>query len=410
MHAASSPAHDAAAPAAPQLPQATVEPREAGLDAAGLRRIGAWLREQVAAARLPGAVWAVARGGRTAWVDALGRLVPGEDAPVMTADAVFRIYSMTKPITSLAAMQLVEAGRLQLTDPLAQWLPEFADLQVAEERGAEVVFTRAERPITVHDLLRHTAGLTYEFTGNRHVHRRYQQAQLGSLERSNADFCRLLATLPLAHQPGTCWDYSRATDVLGRVVEVVAGLSLADYLGGHVLGPLGLHETGFVVPPERHHRIAEPFARDPDTDAPVHLLDPRVAMPMQMGGGGLMSTLHDWLRFMQALRAGGTLDGARVIGRATLAWMTADHLGSLPADRDMLPPGHGFGLGFAVRTATGLAPLPGSVGTYHWSGIAGTSFFIDPHEDLAAVLLTQAPGQRVQLRQVFRQMVYAALV
>lgn len=396
-------------------PLPDVEPAEVGLDADRLQRLTEVLRLDADRRLLPGAVWGVSRGGKLAWVDAFGVQAPGADAAAdaaaapMTADSIFRIYSMTKPVVSMAVMQLVEAGRLLLTDPLERWLPEFAGLQVAEERGAEVVFAPARRSPTVQDLLRHTAGFTYEFMGNRHVHRRYQQAQIASLQRSLPEFCQLLASLPLAHQPGSRWDYSRATDVLGRLVEVASGLSLGDYLQAHVFNPLGLHDTGFVVPPEAHGRIAEPYAADPDSGEAVRLLNPRVAAPLQMGGGGLMSTLADYERLMRAWLAGGTWQGARVIGRASLALMTADHLGDLPRDTEMLPPGYGFGLGFAVRTAAGLAPMPGSVGTYHWSGIAGTFFFIDPQEELCAILLTQAPGRRAYYRQLFRQMVYSAL-
>jgi CubicO group peptidase (beta-lactamase class C family) len=398
-------------------PQTEAEPGEVGLDAARLRLITDVLRADVERGVLPGAVWGVARGGRLAWVEALGHQGPaGTDAsgsavaPVaMRTDTVFRIYSMTKPIVSLAIMQLAESGRLLLTDPLSRWLPEFAGLQVAEERGAEVVFVPAERQPTVQDLLRHTAGFTYEFLGARHVHRRYQQAQIASLDRNNAEFCRTLATLPLAYQPGSCWEYSRATDVLGRLVEVASGLALGDYLQAHVFAPLGLHDTAFVVPPESHERLAEPFATDPDSGEAVRLLNPRVAAPMQMGGGGLMSTFADYERFTRTLLAGGSWGGVRLIGRKSLALMTADHLGDIPIQGDLLLPGHGFGLGFAVRTAAGLSGVPGSVGTYHWSGIAGTFFFVDPQEELTAILLTQAPGRRVYYRQLFRQMIYSAL-
>jgi CubicO group peptidase (beta-lactamase class C family) len=327
----------------------------------------------------------------------------------MPADALFRIYSMTKPIVSVAVMQLVERGALLLSDTVSAWLPAFAGAQVAVEHGGEVRFEPVRREATVQDLLRHTAGFTYEFQGDAHVHRRYQQARIASRGRSNAEFCRVLAGLPLAHQPGAVWDYSRATDVAGRLIEVVSGQTLGAYLREHILAPLGMHETGFVAPEGQHHRIAEPFALDPDDGTPVHLYDLRKAAPMESGGGGLMSTLADYARFAALLAAGGTLEGVRILGRASVALMTADHLGALAPASPMLPPGFGFGLGLAVRTHAGLADVPGSVGTYHWNGIGGTFFFVDPTEALVGILLTQAPGRREPNRLMFRNLVYAAL-
>jgi CubicO group peptidase (beta-lactamase class C family) len=307
-------------------------------------------------------------------------------------------------------MMLVEQGKLMLTDPVARHLPEFANTQVAVDTPSGVRLEPVLNPATVQDLLRHTAGLTYEFLGNAPVQRQYAQVQIASRERTNAEFCQQLAALPLMYQPGTVWEYSRATDVLGRLLEVVTGQTLGQHLQQAIFEPLGMADTAFSVPESEHHRIAEPFAHDPDGGLPMRVLDPRRKAAMEGGGGGLMSTAADYARFLQFMLNKGQLDGNRLLGPRTVEYMTSDHLGSIPAMGTLLQPGHGFGLGFAVRTAAGQAPVPGSVGMYHWSGIAGTSFFVDPALDLYAMLLIQAPNQRDHYRTQFRQMVYAAVL
>jgi CubicO group peptidase (beta-lactamase class C family) len=242
------------------------------------------------------------------------------------------------------------------------------------------------------------------------VQRQYGQVKIASRERSNAEFSQTLAALPLQFQPGSTWAYSRATDVLGRLVEVISGQTLGQFLQQEIFAPLGMVDTGFVVPPAQQHRIAEPFAHDPDGGVPMKVLDPKQALAMEGGGGGLMSTTLDYARFLQFMRNKGELNGVRLLGPHTVDFMTADHLGDIPADGTLLPPGHGFGLGFAVRTAPGLSPVPGSVGLYYWGGIAGTTFFVDPALDLYAVLMIQAPNQRDYYRPLFRDLVYAALL
>jgi CubicO group peptidase (beta-lactamase class C family) len=380
----------------------------ASLDRAALRRLGDTLQSHVDGGRIPGAIAVVGLGGQVEFSAATGRLDANAGTP-MREDAIFRIYSMTKPIVSLAALMLVEEGRLQLVDPVAAWLPEFASQQVAVEDGGSLRLEPVRTPATVQDLLRHTAGLTYEFLGESAVQRRYREADLASRSRSNAEFARTIAALPLAHQPGTRWEYSRATDVLGALLEVAAGESLQQFLHRRIFEPLGMRDTAFSVPQAQWHRIAQPLARDPDSGAAVTLLDATTAPAFESGGGGLLSTRDDYLRFMRLLQGRGTVEGARLVSRKTIEWMTADHLGGLPAAGDLLPPGHGFGLGLAVRTAAGLAPYPGSAGQYFWSGIGGTFFFVDPAEDLFALLLLQAPNQRIYYRNLFRALVYAAL-
>ncbi len=388
----------------PVTPLETAAPAEIGLCPERMQRLLDVLQQHIDRAHLPGAVALVARRGRIGLLQALGRQDPATGAPMRT-DSLFRIYSMTKPIVSVAAMMLVERGQLLLSDPVGRHLPEYAAQQVWTPQGPVPVRT----PATVQDLLRHTAGLTYEFLGDAPVQQQYQALRLGSRRRSNAELSQTLAELPLMFEPGTTWAYSRATDVLGRLVEVVSGQTLGAFLQREILAPLGMVDTGFAVPPAQQHRIAEPFAHDPDGGEPMAVIEPREVPALEGGGGGLMSTALDYARFLQCLRNRGELNGVRLLGPQTVAFMTADHLGTIPADGTLLPPGHGFGLGFAVRTATGLSSVPGSVGLYYWGGIAGTTFFVDPALDLYAMLLIQAPNQRDYYRPLFRNLVYAAL-
>ena len=381
------------------------QPADVGLCPERTQRLMDVLRREVASGRLPGAVAMIARRGQIGLFEAVGQQDPATGKPMQT-DSIFRIYSMTKPVVSVAVMMLVERGQLLLSDPVSRWLPEYANQKVATAHGLEPVKQEA----TVQDLLRHTAGLTYEFLGDSSVQRQYGEVKIASRERTNAEFSQTLAAVPLQYQPGTVWAYSRATDVLGRLVEVVSGQGLGAFLQAEIFDPLGMVDTGFAVPPDQHHRIAEPFAHDPDGGVPMKVLEPRQVPAMEGGGGGLMSTAMDYTRFLQCLRNRGELDGVRLLGPHTVDYMTADHLGGMPSDGTLLPPGHGFGLGFAVRTHLGLSPVPGSVGLYYWGGIAGTTFFVDPALDMYAMLMVQAPNQRDYYRPLFRDLVYAALV
>lgn len=373
-----------------------------------LVRLRSTLQTHIDRQRIPGAVAVVALGGEVVAFDALGRLDPALDTP-MPHDAVFRIYSMTKPLVSLAALMLAEEGAVQLGDPVEKYLPMFEGQQVALEEAGHVRTVPVQQVATVQDLLRHTAGFTYEFLGSNAVQRQYAALDIADRSRSNAEVCAVLASLPLAHQPGSCWQYSRATDVLGALVEAVAGQPLGAFLSQRLFTPLGMKDTGFSLPREHWHRIAEPFAECPDSGRPVAMMEARMTPRFESGGGGLLSTAADYVRFLQLMRNGGAHGGTRIVSRKTIEWMTADHLGPIPVFGEVLAPGHGFGLGFAVRTQAGLATLPGSAGMYYWSGIGGTSFFVDPAEDLFAMLLTQAPNQRVYFRNLFRHLVYAAL-
>lgn len=406
---ARAPAHTKSAALA--LP--AVSPEEAGLCPQRTARLMAVLHAEVQRQRLPGAVAVIARHGKLALFESVGALDPATGAP-MQRDSIFRIYSMTKPIVSVAVMMLMEQGQLLLSDPVAKYLPEYSTQKVARLLDGVVQLQPVRQAATIQDLLRHTAGMTYEFMGSAAVQRQYAQIRIGSRERSLAEFSHELAALPLLFEPGAAWEYGRATDVLGRLVEVLSGQTLGAYLRAHIFDPLAMHETWFTVPPEYHARIAEPFARDPEGGVQMRLIDPREDAALESGGGGLASTAMDYARFLQFMLNKGELNGVRLLGPRTVEFMTTDHLGDIPvnggASRALLPAGHGFGLGIAVRKQLGVDAVPGSVGTYFWGGMAGTTFFVDPAEDLFAILMLQAPNQREYYRMLFRDLVYAALL
>jgi len=385
-------------------------PRAAGMDPARLAGLSEALQRRIDEGRLPGAVVLIARHGVLACFHALGRLDPARDAP-MPHDAIFRIYSMTKPVVSVAAMMLAEQGRLLLEDAVSRYLPEFGDVKVATAApDGSLALAAPRRAMTVHDLLRHTAGLTYAFHSPSPVRTLYAQAGIGDRQRTASEFSRALAALPLMHEPGSVWDYSRATDVLGRVIEVVCGRPLGEHLRAAVFEPLGMPDTGFHVPPAQHGRLAEPFAADPATGQPVALIDVRQPAAFEGGGGGLVSTAADYARFAQMLLDEGALDGVRLLGRQTVRWMASDHLGDLPRAEAILAPGYGFGLGVAVRTHAGRSAFAGSVGDFGWSGLAGTCFFVDPAEQLLALVMVQAPALLDEVFQLLRNGTHAAIV
>jgi CubicO group peptidase (beta-lactamase class C family) len=387
------------------LPNAA--PAQVGLSAERLDRMSTVLKSEVARGRVPGAVALVSRNGRIAYFDSFGHRDPASGAP-MTNDTIFRIYSMTKPVVSVAAMMLWENGRFLLDDPIGKYLPELGDVKVAVQRDGILENVATARKITIQDLFRHTSGLTYEFRGSGPIHKMYMDAKIYRRNQTNAEQVATLGQLPLIHQPGTRWEYSRSTDVLGRLLEVLSGETLGTFLHNHIFSPLGMVDTAFHVPQAKHSRLAEAFAKDPESGGTVQLLDVRDAPKFESGGGGLVSTASDYARFLQMMLNRGTLDGTRLLSRKTVELMTADHLGPITGAPDLLVPGYGFGLGFAVRLHAGIATMPGSVGQYFWGGLAGTTFWVDPAENLFAIMLIQAPGQREYYRMLFRDMVYSA--
>ncbi len=394
-----------------------VKPTEVGMSPQRLSAIGDWLRAEVAAKRIPGAVVMVVRGGKLAYLDAVGRRDPASPAPMKTDD-LFRIYSMTKPIVSVAAMMLAEDGRLLLEAPVARYIPAFANVKVGVEKtdaqgNKSLDLVAPRRAMTVQDLLRHTSGLTYGFFGDGLVKKAYQEANISAGGKQTvAEFADRIAQMPLAYQPGSTWDYSNSTDVLGRVIEVASGQSLFAHLKARLLDPLGMTDTSFYVSdPVRQARIAEPWPDDRSIGVNAPVFDPRQVMPMESGGGGLVSSAPDYARFLLMLRNGGQLDGKRYLSPATLAFMTTDHLSPAVIKTPLfLPgPGYGFGLGFAVRTSPGEAAYPASPGEYYWGGAGGTYMWVDPAQDLFVVFMMQSPRQRVPYRSVLRNMVNAAV-
>ncbi|MGD0563553.1 MAG: serine hydrolase domain-containing protein [Roseiarcus sp.] len=387
----------------------TARPEEVGLSSAGLRRMTDAMEREIAARHAPGMSMLIARHGKVAFAQSLGALRP--DGPPMSADAIFRIYSMTKPIVTVAAMTLVEEGRLLISDPLAKYIPAFADMKVGVENGDKLDLVPAKRPITIQDLMRHTSGLTYGFTGLGAVQKLTHAAGIMSHDRSTAEHMEVLATLPLQHQPGEVWEYSLSTDVLGRVIEIVAGRSLGEFLRERIFAPLGMTDTGFYTPESKHARRALPFSFDLLNSAGADTTELSAPPRCEMGGGGLFSTISDYARFLAMVSGGGAFNGGRILGSRTLAFMASDHLGPhVVKNHPLLWPGHGFGLGFAVRLDAGIAPTAGAVGEYFWGGIAGTVFWISPRDALFAILMVQAPEYREYFRLLFRNLVNAAIV
>jgi CubicO group peptidase (beta-lactamase class C family) len=402
-----------------------------GLSAERLERIGQVLNRDIDQGKLPGAVVAIARKGREAYFESFGSRDKTTGA-AMTKDAIFEIYSMTKPLASVAAMILVEEGRLQLTDPVAKFLPEFANLQVSvpklDPTSGKLAYSLvpADRAMTVQDLLRHTSGLVYgDFTSNGQLKDAYAQATIYKPGDGTYDIRDLtpedevtrLAKLPLAHQPGTTWEYSVSTDVLGRVIERASGKRLGEFLEERLFKPLKMVDSGFSVPKAKMDRLAPPLPFDPGTGTPTKLHDVSAPPANDSGGAGGVSTAADYLRFGQMMLNGGWLDDAQILSRTTVSLMTSDHLGQQMA-RTMQPgelllgtQGYTFGLGFAVRQEPGIAAIPGSQGEYMWGGFAGTYFWIDPKEELVGVFMTPAPGPtRQYYRREIKQLVYQAII
>ncbi|HKK36137.1 MAG TPA: serine hydrolase domain-containing protein [Paracoccaceae bacterium] len=381
-----------------------------GFDPEALSALDAAIQARIDAGAFPGAIVMIARDGEVAHLSTLGERTEGGEA--MSEDAIFRIYSMTKPIASVAAMQLVEEGRLHLGAPVSAYLPGWDAMTVvtgvADDGG--LVTEPARRAPTVQDLLRHTAGLTYGFFGSGPAREALLNSPVDYATMDNMRIAAELAKLPLEHQPGAAWEYSRATDVLGAVIEAVDGRPLGEALEARIFGPLGMDDTGFWVEDEAGRaRIAEAKADDRKI-GPFDMFDPRRRPSFESGGGGLVSTIHDYSRFAQMLLNGGELDGVRILSPATVEYMTADHLGSIGPGKYYLPgPGYGFGLGFGVRTSTGVAPTVGNPGEYYWGGAAGTYVVWDPEEDMFVLYMMQSPKSRVGVRHVLRNMTYGAL-
>jgi CubicO group peptidase (beta-lactamase class C family) len=397
-------------------PLPTAAPEDVGMSSERLARLTSMLTSAIDAGELPGAVVMVARDGKLVYSRTLGSQNKAAGT-AMREDSIFRIYSMTKPIVSVAAMMLVEQGKLSLADPVAKFIPAFADTKVGVESqdasGAPLLeLVDVDRPMTVQDLLRHTSGLVYGGVGPRTaVKKLYGKAKIRSQKWHLPEFAEALAKLPLQHQPGTTWEYGRSTDILGRVVEVVASMPLDQYLEQNILAPLGMKDTAFRVAPAKHDRIAEPMP-DKYTGKTPTLIDVRNPVTFFAGGHGLTSSAGDYLRFSQMLLNGGELDGARLLGPRTVRFMASNHLNeSISKGTYYIPgPGYGFGLGFATRLEYGQSTWPDSVGGFYWGGYAGTYFWIDPEERLVVSYMSQEPVRRQYYRNLLRSLVYQAVI
>jgi CubicO group peptidase (beta-lactamase class C family) len=397
-------------------------PEEVGFSTTRLKRLSDRLNEGVKAGELPGAVVLIARNGKIVMFDAFGYRDRDAKAPMKT-DTIFRIASMTKPIVAVAAMILMEEGKLSLADPVSKYIPAFADTKVAVKKenadGTIEIATEPQfRPMTVQDLLRHTSGLTYGAIGTNRVKQAYMDMKVMVPDQTNAEMVEKLAKLPLLYQPGTHWEYSMSMDVLGRVIEVASGMTLDKFIEERITKPLKMGDTGFEASPEKKDRGARPQKEGPKNELPP-IPDIAFKSAWKSGGGGMVSTAADYARFLQMFAGGGQLDGVRIISRKTIDLMTANHL---PPDivmgEDMyrfeaLEPsarmGQGFGLGFAVRTEQGRNPLPGSPNDYYWGGAYGTYFWHDPRERMYVVFMMQSQTARLPYRYLMRDLVYQAL-
>jgi CubicO group peptidase (beta-lactamase class C family) len=391
-----------------QLPTAN-HPEDVGFSAKRLEKTRQAYRDDVEKKSIPGAVLLIARNGKIVTYDAIGYQERAAQTP-MKKDSIFRVASMSKPITTVAAMILVEENKLDLGAPVAQYLPEFKDVKVGADHVAP------KRPMTVQDLMRHTSGLTYGLFGNSAIDQMYRQANIFN-SKSLAEMVKTVAGMPLLHQPGEVWEYSVSTDVLGRVVEVAGGMDLDTFIQERVTGPLKMNDTGFWVKPAAISRLAKP-----DAKSNLPFAEPTEKPGLFSGGGGMFSTASDYARFSQMLLNGGELEGVRILGPKTIALMTSDQL---PAITERHTPvamalgpfgptpemGTSFGLGFAVRVDAGRNPEPGSIGDFSWGGITGTLFWVDPKEKLVTVLMVQSPqGVNGFIWRQARTMVYQALV
>jgi CubicO group peptidase (beta-lactamase class C family) len=390
------------------------DPHAHGVSADGLATIDAFFHREIAAERLPGAVLAIARDGRLLHHRAYGMRDPVARVP-MTLDTVFPLASMTKIMVSVAALQLMQSGRLPLRSRLDAFFPAFADMPVGVDDGSGGLSLHPQqRPILIHDLLRHTAGITYGGRGLGPAAARWPSASEVMFTDDAAGFIARITGLPLTHQPGTAFEYGFSTDVLGLVIEQITGRRLGEHLSEVLWQPLGMRDTGFALTDERRARGARPLPFNPLDGSPQAVSVMQRQTTLDWGGAAAMGTVADYLRFGQMLHDGGSLDGQRILSPQTVALMTANHLGegviNTVHHTEPHREGYGFGLGVAVRTQAGLASVPGRVGEFTWNGAYGTIFFADPAERLVVVAGTVAPGEiRKHYREQLQVLVYGAL-
>ena len=386
----------------------TAKPEAVGLSSARLERLAKAIKQDVDQGRMPGAVVAIARKGKLAYYESFGFVDKAAGTP-MPKDAIFALASMTKPMVAVATLMLAEQGDLLLNDPVGNYLPELKDMKVATLRGIEP----AHRQPTLQDMLRHTAGVSYGNRGDTPLHKLYERELKSAADQSGLEFLQALGKLPLHYQPGTEWEYSHGLDVAGLAVEAVTKKRLGEFMEERLFGPLGMVDTGFVVPTPKAARIAKPLPIDPDTGRPTSFRLPVTPWRYDCGGGCASGTALDYLRFAQMLLNKGTFDGTRVLSRKTVEYMTSNQLGAnVDASRLHEFPvehmdGFGFGLGVAVRTQPGVAGVPGTPGEFMWSGAQGTMFWVDPKEEMVVVFLANTPGP---VRRHYRELVKTLVV
>lgn len=392
-------------------PLPAVKPETVGLSSVRLERLAQAIKQDVDHGRMPGAVVAIARKGKLAYYESFGFVDKAAGTP-MPRDAIFALASMTKPMVAVATLMLAEQGDLLLNDPVGNYLPELKDMKVATPKGIEP----AHRQPTLQDMLRHTAGVSYGNRGDTPLHKLYESKLKSAANQSGAEFLQELGKLPLHYQPGTEWEYSHGLDVAGLAVEAVTGKRLGEFLQERLFGPLGMVDTGFVVPASKAARIAKPLPLDPDTGRPTAFRVPVTPWQYDCGGGCASGTALDYLRFAQMLLNKGTFEGTRLLSRKTVEYMTANQL-SPDVDVTRLHEfpvehmdGFGFGLGVAVRTQAGVAGVPGTPGEFLWSGAQGTMFWVDPKEEMAVVFLANTPGPaRRHYRELVKTLVVQAI-
>jgi CubicO group peptidase (beta-lactamase class C family) len=401
-----------------------VSPESVGMDSDQLSRVSEHLASRyVQPGKIPGSITLVARRGQACYLDIQGQRDVERGTP-MTEDSILRIYSMTKPITSLAMMTLHERGLFSLDDPVHRFIPSWRNLGVWSAGSYPLYATKpAQRPMTIRDLLMHTSGLTYDFMRASNIDYAYRKLQVGnpSPDYTLQDMIDQLAQLPLEFSPGERWNYSVATDVLGYLVEVISGQSLPDYLRAVIFEPLGMNDTSFEIEPGKLDRFASCYERNLNKEMVLEddgQNSKFSKLSFYSGGGGLLSTVGDYYRFCQMLFNGGSLDGKRVIGSRTLAFMTRNHL---PDGADMSEvatggfsesayEGVGFGLGFATKIDPVRNGYPGSTGSFFWGGLASTLFWVDPEEELVVVFMTQLmPSSTFNFRGQLENIIYGAL-
>ena len=391
-----------------EIPRA--DPAQVGLSQERLDRITAALQADVERGHLAGAIGVVARRGKIAYWETVG-MADRETGLAMSDDTIFRIYSMTKPIIGVALMSLYEEGRFTLRDRVRNYIPELGGLEVLDGERT----TKARREMTVQDLMRHTAGMGYG-GGETVADKKFRELDVLGGNRSIDDFIQKLAQVPLKHHPGSAWEYSVSVDVQGRLIEVLSGQDLATFLNERIFGPLDMLDTGFTVPDDKKDRFVQMYTKTEDGEG----IEPASADMSEgyydyeskwfSGGGGLVSTTRDYLRFCQMMLNGGTLDGQRILSRKTIELMTRDHVAGIRRASGVLSDGYGFGLDFAVHLDLAESGINGSLGEYNWGGLAGTIFWIDPTEDMIGLYMIQMlPPRFSDGRTQFKRLAYQAI-